>query len=261
MQPVRLSVNLNKVATVRNARGGDRPSVKEAARLALLGGADGITVHPRPDGRHIREADVEDLASWLPVELNIEGFPSETWLRLVERVRPAQATLVPDPPEVLTSNAGWDPKTADRVWLAEVVARLHAAGARVSVFVDPDPMACELGAAVGADRIELYTGPYAKAFPSSERQTVLERYCLAAKAACDLGLGVHAGHDLDCENLPTLVRVLPGLQEVSIGHALISDALLYWGIEEAVRRYRRAANGEDQETDGSCVFSRAMTDS
>ncbi len=250
MRRVRLSVNLNKVATVRNARGGDRPSVQEAARLALFGGADGITVHPRPDGRHIRERDVEQLIAWLPVELNVEGYPSEAWLELVERVRPAQATLVPDPPGVLTSNAGWNAATTDRSWLRDAVMRLKRAEIRVSVFLDPEPAACRLAAEVGADRVELYTGPYASAFPTPEREAVLDRYCRTAQEALRLGLGINAGHDLDLENLPDLVRLLPGLLEVSIGHALISDAVLYWGLEATVRRYRRLLEGQEQGSEG-----------
>lgn len=233
------------MATVRNARGGDRPSVREAARLVLLGGADGITVHPRPDGRHIRKADVEELAAWIPVELNVEGYPDEAWLRLVEAVRPAQATLVPDPPEALTSSAGWNPARADRGWLREVVARARAAGSRVSLFIDPDPAACDLAAEIGAERVELYTEPYARAFSTCEREATLAGYVQTAAKAIRSGLGVNAGHDLDLDNLPELVRRVPGLLEVSIGHALVSDALLYWGLEETVRRYRRAANGLD----------------
>jgi len=242
---IRLSVNVNKVATLRNARGGGRPSVRQAAEVAIAAGCHGITVHPRPDERHIRAADVEELASWLPVELNVEGYPGESWLRLVERVRPAQATLVPDPPDVLTSNAGWRFGEVDRVWLGEVVTRLHAAGCRVSLFVDPVPAEAEAAPSVGADRVELYTEAYARAFPTAERDAVFARYRATAERAVAVGLGVNAGHDLDLENLPFFARHLPGLQEVSIGHALISDAL-YAGLAPTVAAYLAAlAGGED----------------
>jgi len=239
---IRLSVNVNKVATLRNARGGDLPRVREAAEVAIAAGCHGITVHPRPDERHIRFADVEELAGWLPVEFNIEGFPAEPWLRLVERVRPAQATLVPDPPDVLTSNAGWRFGEVDRVWLREVIARLHEAGCRVSLFVDPVPAEAEAAPSVGADRVELYTEEYARAFPTPDRDAVFARYRETAERALAVGLGLNAGHDLDLENLPFLARHLPGLLEVSIGHALISDAL-YRGLAPTVKAYLAALSG------------------
>lgn len=235
---IRLSVNLNKVATLRNARGGDRPSVRRAAETVLAAGADGITVHPRPDGRHIRRQDVLDLAGWLPVELNVEGYPGADWLALVDEVRPAQATLVPDPPEALTSNAGWDLR-GERRELAAAIARLRDAGCRVSLFVDPDPEQVRRAARLGADRVELYTEPYARAFPTGERQAVLARYVEAAAAAAAAGLGLNAGHDLDLDNLPALARALPHLDEVSIGHALVSDAL-WLGLDRTVRAYLAA---------------------
>lgn len=235
---IRLSVNVNKVATIRNARGGERPSVRAAAEVAIAAGAHGITVHPRPDERHIRRADVVELAGWLPVELNVEGYPDAAWLALVEQVRPAQATLVPDPPGVLTSNAGWD-LSGDRQALAATISRLQAAGCRVSLFVDPDPEQVRRAAGLGADRVELYTEPYARAFPTPEREAVFARYRAAADAATASGLGLNAGHDLDLHNLAFLAARLPGLDEVSIGHALISDAL-FLGLDRAVRAYLRA---------------------
>jgi len=238
---IRLSVNVNKVATLRNARGGARPSVLRAAGLAIEAGCHGITVHPRPDERHIRRADVVELAAALPegIELNIEGFPSPEWLALVEEVRPAQATLVPDPPGVLTSNAGWRFAAIDRGALAATVARLRAAGCRVSLFAEPEPWSAEGAKNVGADRIELYTEAYARAYPTPARDAVFAGYRETAAAAVGLGLGVNAGHDLDLDNLTFLARALPGLEEVSIGHALISDALEL-GLGAAVRAYLAA---------------------
>jgi len=237
----RLSVNVNKVATLRNARGGERPSVVRAARTAITAGCHGITVHPRPDERHIRRDDVFALAEILPaeIEFNIEGFPGAEWLALVEEVRPTQATLVPDPPDVLTSDTGWRFAEVDRAWLTEVVARLHHAGCRVSLFLDPDPAEVDGAKAVGADRVELYTEAYARAFPTGRREEVFAGYRATAERAIEHGLGVNAGHDLDLENLPYLAAHLPGLAEVSIGHALISDALEV-GLSTAVRRYLEA---------------------
>jgi pyridoxine 5-phosphate synthase len=241
---IRLSVNVNKVATLRNARGGERPSVVRAAKTAIAAGCHGITVHPRPDERHIRRPDVFALAEALPagVEYNIEGYPSPEWLELVEEVRPAQATLVPDPPDVLTSNAGWRFAAVDRAWLAETVARLHHAGCRVSLFLDPDPAEVEGAKDAGADRIELYTEAYARAFPTPDRDRVLAAYVETAERAVELGLGVNAGHDLDLDNLPHLAQNLPGLEEVSIGHALVSDALDR-GLEATVKAYLAALGG------------------
>ncbi|QQR72326.1 MAG: pyridoxine 5'-phosphate synthase [Holophagales bacterium] len=235
---IRLSVNVNKVATMRNARGGDRPSVRAAAEVAIAAGCHGITVHPRPDERHIRRADVVELAEWLPVELNIEGYPGAEWLELVETVRPAQATLVPDPPGVLTSNAGWDLR-GDRSELAAIVARLRSLGCRVSLFIDPEPEQALRACDLGADRVELYTEPYARAFATPDRMSVFARYRRTAEAAVEAGLGLNAGHDLDLENLPFLAEHLPGLLEVSIGHALLSDAL-FLGLDRAVRAYLAA---------------------
>ena len=222
--------------------------MRRAAEIALAAGAHGITVHPRPDERHIRRADVVELASWLPTashlgiepELNIEGYPGEEWLRLCEEVRPTQATLVPDPPDVLTSNAGWRFASVDHAWLAAAISRLKVAGCRVSLFLDPDPDEVEPARAVGADRIELYTEAFAQAFPTPARDAVFGPYRATAERALALGLGVNAGHDLDLDNLPFLAANLPGLEEVSIGHALMSDALLAEGLAATVRAYLAA---------------------
>jgi pyridoxine 5-phosphate synthase len=235
---IRLSVNVNKAATLRNARGGRVPDVLRVARTCIDAGCHGITVHPRPDGRHIRTADVEALAAMLTVEFNVEGYPSPEFLDLVCRLRPAQCTLVPDTPDQLTSNAGWRLDPAPE-WLGAVVARLHGAGMRVSLFMDAEPAAMARVRALGADRVELYTEPYARAFHTSRRDDVFARYHAAAAAAVEAGLGVNAGHDLDLDNLPHLARHLPGLLEVSIGHALISDAL-FMGLGPAVRAYLAA---------------------
>lgn len=242
---VHLSVNVNKVATLRNARGGSVPDVVRAARTCIAAGCHGITVHPRPDGRHVRRDDVLWLAAALPpsVEFNIEGYPGPEWLALVEEVRPDQATLVPDPPQVLTSNAGWRFAAVDRGWLVGVVERLRHADCRVSLFVDPDEREVEGAAAAGADRVELYTEAYARAYPTRQRKEAFEPYRRAAERACELGLGVNAGHDLDLANLGYLAHRLPGLLEVSIGHALISDAL-WMGLEPAVKAYLAALEGE-----------------
>lgn len=236
---VRLSVNVNKVATLRNARPGGRvPDVLRAARTAVAAGCHGITVHPRPDGRHVRPDDVRALAAALDVELNVEGYPSPALLDLVCEVRPAQCTLVPDAPDALTSNAGW-PLDGDVPGLADAVARLRAQGIRVSLFVDPVEAHMARARALGADRVELYTEPYAASFGTPRAPAVFETYRRAALAAVAAGLGVNAGHDLDLANLPLLARELPGLLEVSIGHALVSDAL-FMGLDAAVRAYLAA---------------------
>lgn len=239
---VRLSVNVNKAATLRNSRGGDRPNVLRVAETCVAAGCHGITVHPRPDGRHIRYDDVETLATALPVELNVEGYPSEAFLALATRVRPAQCTLVPDPPDALTSSAGWRFER-DPTPLARAVGRLKDAGIRVSLFLDPVPERVEPARAAGADRVELYTEAYARAHGRAGFLTVYGAYHRTAEAAVAAGLGVNAGHDLDLENLPYLATHLPGLLEVSIGHALISDAL-WLGLRETVAAYLAALRGE-----------------
>lgn len=238
---VKLSVNINKVATVRNSRGGQLPSVLDAARVCAEAGAPGITVHPRADQRHITAADVRALAAWLAplrgrVEFNIEGDPRPDLLALVREVRPDQCTLVPVRPGEITSEAGW-PATTPRAELAASIAALKALGIRVSLFVDPDPAPVRWAADTGADRVELYTEPFARAFarsPADGAQS-FARYLAAAELARGLGLGINAGHDLDLENL-VLFRTLPGLDEVSIGHALISHAL-FVGLDRSVRDY------------------------
>jgi pyridoxine 5-phosphate synthase len=244
----RLSVNVNKVATVRNARGGDIPSVVRAVEACLAAGARGITVHPRADARHITAADVRAIAQVLAphrghVELNIEGDPRPDLLELVHEVRPDQLTLVPVRPGEITSEAGWPADTALDS-LGAIVASARAAGIRVSVFVAADPAAVEWAARLGADRVELYTEPYARAFvagPAPARAS-FERYAEAAREAHRCGLGVNAGHDLDLANL-VLFRELPHLDEVSIGHALIAEAL-FRGLEPTVRAYLAVLAGE-----------------
>jgi len=239
---IRLSVNLNKIALLRNARGGSIPDVVAAARTCIAAGCHGITVHPRPDARHIRFQDVFDLAAMLTVEFNIEGYPSAEFLDLVHRIRPTQATLVPDAPGVLTSNAGWNLSTgAD--WLRDVLARLTKAGIRSSLFMEPDPKQVRRARELGADRIELYTGPYASAFGTPGGNKILAAHREAAHLARAIGLGLNAGHDLDLVNIPAYARAVKGLQEVSIGHALVSDAL-YMGLARAVKAYLKALGSE-----------------
>uniref|UniRef100_A0A7C4QQG5 Pyridoxine 5'-phosphate synthase n=1 Tax=Schlesneria paludicola TaxID=360056 RepID=A0A7C4QQG5_9PLAN len=233
----KLSVNLNKIALVRNSRGSGIPSVTRAARICIDAGADGITVHPRPDERHIRPQDVYDLKGLLTVEFNIEGNPFEPkFLELVRAVRPTQCTLVPDARHQLTSDHGWD-LVRDGDALRPIIAELRNLGVRVSLFVDPVPDAMPLAKAVGADRVELYTGPYAEAFQHGQREAAWGRYAAAARSAREAELGVNAGHDLNQDNLRPFLEHVPGVLEVSIGHALISDAL-EWGLAETVRRYR-----------------------
>lgn len=233
----KLSVNINKIATLRNARGGDTPNVVEAALRAETYGAQGITVHPRPDGRHIRYSDVLDLAEVVTTEFNIEGYPSEEFVELVLQVRPTQVTLVPDPPHAITSNAGWD-TIKHRQRLHELVARFHEAGIRVSVFVEPSVEMVRAAGLTGTDRIELYTESYATQFASGDPTGAIAPFILAAKEAVACGLGINAGHDLSLENLGYFASNIPSLLEVSIGHALISDAL-YLGLENTIRLYRR----------------------
>lgn len=238
---VRLSVNVNKVATLRNSRGGGVPSLLETVEVCVAAGAPGITVHPREDGRHIRPDDVYAVADALEpvrntVEYNIEGDPRPGLVELVERVQPDQCTLVPVRPGEVTSEAGWAANTPKGP-LVEIIERFHAAGVRVSVFVDPEPRAIEWAAGLGADRVELYTEPYARAFGrgGADLESSVQRYRVACLHAHELGLGINAGHDLDLDNLPRFVT-LPHLDEVSIGHALISRAL-FVGLRAVVSEY------------------------
>ena len=231
----KLSVNINKVATLRNARGGNNPDVCRFAKDCEAMGAEGITVHPRPDERHIRRADVYALRPQLTTEFNIEGYPSREFVELVLQVKPAQVTLVPDAPDQLTSNHGWDTVTYQD-FLTEVVAVFNEAGIRTSIFVDPDVKMIEYAAKTGADRVELYTEPYAAGYAANRDQAVAP-YIVAAKAAHKFGLGLNAGHDLSLENLAYFSHSVPYLDEVSIGHALICDAL-YLGLSETIRRYK-----------------------
>jgi pyridoxine 5-phosphate synthase len=240
----KLSVNLNKVALLRNQRDVGYPSVLDAARLVVHAGAHGITVHPRPDERHIRRTDVTELATLLESELpagtefNIEGYPTPEFVALIREVRPDQVTLVPDAPDQRTSDHGWDVKEGFRS-LQSAIRELKGTGARVSLFMDPEPGAIASAATVGADRIELYTGPYAHAFASGEANVLLRRYVQAAEAAAAAGLGVNAGHDLNLDNLPAFAHAIPQLAEVSIGHAITADALRI-GFPAAVEAYLRA---------------------
>lgn len=231
-----LSVNINKVATLRNARGENTPDVERVAVDCERFGADGITVHPRPDERHIRHDDVIALRPLVKTEFNIEGYPSDDFMRLVLMVRPEQVTLVPDAPDALTSSAGWD-VVANMETLTAIVDRLHEAGVRASIFVDPDADTIKAAAATGADRVELYTKPYADMYPADPEAAVAP-YVAASLAAHKAGLGVNAGHDLNLENLKFFHERLPYLNEVSIGHAIISDAL-YLGLETAIRSYKK----------------------
>lgn len=232
----RLSVNINKVATLRNARGGDNPNVVQVAKDAERFGAEGITIHPRPDERHITTRDVYDLKEVVTTEFNIEGYPDDRFLRILEEVRPDQATLVPDPPHVLTSNAGWD-TIAHEKRLTELIAHIKSMGIRTSIFVAPEIGIIEGASKVGADRIELYTEMYATGYKDNPSSAVLS-YTKAAERAHSLGLGVNAGHDLDLTNLKFLKQQLPNLDEVSIGHALFCDAL-YLGLENTIQLYLR----------------------
>lgn len=230
-----LSVNINKIATLRNARGENVPDVQKVAVDCESFGADGITVHPRPDERHIRRDDVFKLRPLIKTEFNIEGYPSQDFIDLVLMVRPEQVTLVPDTPSQLTSNTGWD--VADNIdFLSEIVDTFKNAGIRTSIFVNPDPDNIRNAARTGADRVELYTKPYADLYPTDPEAAVAP-FVEASKVAHSIGLGVNAGHDLNLENLGFFHERLPHLDEVSIGHALISDAL-YLGIKETIRRYK-----------------------
>ena len=231
---IRFSVNINKFATLRNARGGNNPDVIKAALDCERFGAQGITVHPRPDERHIRLSDVMQLKDVVSTEFNIEGYPDERYLKIIREVKPAQATLVPDGPDVLTSNAGWD-TIRHQTFLKDIVAELKHSGARVSIFIDPLPQMVEGAAQAGADCIELYTEPYAREYHVSP-EIAVKPYVESAKVAHSLGLGINAGHDLDLQNLHFFAKSVPHLSEVSIGHAVVCDAL-YFGLENTIQLY------------------------
>ena len=232
----RLSVNINKIATLRNARGGDIPNVLTAAIRCQEFGAQGITVHPRPDERHIRYQDVWDIKPIIQTEFNIEGYPSPDFMKLVGAVRPDQVTLVPDPPEALTSSEGWDTRT-HLDFLKDIIRQLQSEGIRTSLFVDTLPVHMEYAAHTGTNRIELYTEPYARMFPDDPEKAVAP-FREAAVLAHKLGLEINAGHDLNLDNLRFFQQEVPELKEVSIGHALISDAL-YFGLENTIQLYLR----------------------
>ncbi len=232
----KLSVNINKIATLRNARGGSVPDVIKAAIDIERYGAQGITVHPRPDERHIRRSDVYELKKVVATEFNIEGYPSKDFLKLIEEIRPVQATLVPDPPDVLTSNAGWN--TIEHAsFLKDVIAQLKSYNARTSIFIDADVKMIEHAKDSGTDRIELYTESFAKEY-GKDKKKAIQPFITAAEKANELNLGINAGHDLSLDNLKYFKENIPGLLEVSIGHALISDAL-YLGLENTVQLYLR----------------------
>lgn len=232
----KLSVNINKVATIRNARGGNNPDILKVALDCEKYGADGITVHPRPDERHIRYADVVNLRPLLTTEFNIEGYPSDKFMDLVLKVKPHQVTLVPDAPDQITSNAGWD-TIKHKEYLMEVVNELKSAGIRTSIFVDADLSMIEQAATVGTDRVELYTEPYASGYAAHRAQAVAP-FVKAAELAKKLGLGLNVGHDLSLENLAYLHENIPWIDEASIGHALICDAL-YLGLETTIEKYKK----------------------
>ena len=231
----KLSVNINKIATIRNARGGKMPNVVEAAINCERFGADGITVHPRPDERHITYNDVRQIAPIVTTEFNIEGYPSESFIELVLSVKPHQVTLVPDAPDAITSNAGWDTLT-HQSFLKSIISDLRVAGIRTSLFVEAEPQYIEGAKLIQTDRIELYTESYAQHFATDKKQAVMP-FVESAILAKELGLGINAGHDLNLENLNYFADTIPFLDEVSIGHALISDAL-YLGLEKTVEIYK-----------------------
>jgi pyridoxine 5-phosphate synthase len=233
----RLSVNINKFATLRNSRGGNNPDVLVVAADCERFGAEGITVHPRPDERHIRHVDVIALKDVVTTEFNVEGYPDQRYLALIRQVRPAQATLVPDAPDAITSNSGWDTiRHAD--FLRDIVREIKSLGIRVSLFVDPVPRMVEAAAETGSDRIELFTEPYAREF-TVNKEVAVKPYIESARVAQQAGLGINAGHDLDLNNLSFLAASLPRLDEVSIGHALVCDAL-YLGLENTIQLYLKA---------------------
>lgn len=231
----KLSVNINKVATIRNARGGDVPNLLQVAIDCEKFGAQGITVHPRPDERHIRYQDVRDLKKVVTTEFNIEGYPSQSFIDLVLEVIPQQVTLVPDPPEAITSNNGWDTK-AHKAFLKEIVQIFHNAGIRTSIFVNPDPLMVLHAKDTLTDRVELYTESYASLYPS-QREEAIKSFVETALEAQKHNIGLNAGHDLSLENLHYFAKNIPNLLEVSIGHALISDAL-YLGLQKTIKQYK-----------------------
>jgi pyridoxine 5-phosphate synthase len=231
-----LSVNINKIATLRNARGGSNPNVVQVAKDCEQFGAQGITVHPRPDERHITKQDVYDLKGVVTTEFNIEGYPDDRFMKIIEEVRPVQATLVPDPPDVLTSNAGWDTIKNEKM-LSEIIQQIKSLGVRTSIFIEPENKLMDGAKKCGTDRVELYTEMYASAYHKN-RDEAIKSYKLSADYANSIGLGINAGHDLDLKNLKFLKQQLPYLEEVSIGHALVCDAL-YYGLENTIQMYLR----------------------
>lgn len=230
----RLSVNINKIATIRNARGGNMPNVAKAAVDCERFGAEGITVHPRPDERHIRYSDVRQIKPLITTEFNIEGNPIPSFMELVLENTPHQVTLVPDAEDAITSNAGWD-TVKNRSFLTEICSEFRNHGIRTSIFVGADPAMVEGAAACGCDRVELFTEPYAQMFPE-DRDAAIAPFIKAAEAARECGLGLNAGHDLNLDNLEFFIRSIPWTDEVSIGHAIISDAL-YMGLEQTIKAY------------------------
>ncbi len=231
----KLSVNINKVATLRNSRGGNMPDVVKVAVDCQKFGAEGITIHPRPDQRHIKYSDVYDLQSKVNTEFNIEGNPNTEFISLIGKIRPTQVTLVPDATDALTSDAGWN-TIVHKDFLTDIVGRFQSMGVRTSIFVDPIPEMIRMASQIGADRIELYTGPYAEQYEYNKEKAI-QPYVEAATLAKNLGLGINAGHDLNLENLNYLYMNIPWLKEVSIGHSLICDAL-YLGLEKTIKAYK-----------------------
>lgn len=231
-----LSVNINKIATLRNARGGSNPNVVQVAKDCERFGAHGITVHPRQDERHIRRQDVYDLKEIVSTEFNVEGFPDDRFMKIIEDVRPTQATLVPDPPDVLTSNAGWD-TVKNEEQLSEIINQLKSWGVRTSIFIEPENQMMDGAKKCGTDRVELYTEMYASAY-HNDRERAVHDYVESARHARDIGLGINAGHDLDLKNLRYFKEQIPFVEEVSIGHALVCDAL-YFGLENTIQMYLR----------------------
>ena len=235
-----LSVNLNKVALIRNSRGSDYPNLVKVALDCERFGTQGITVHPRPDARHVKYSDCVELKNVIATELNIEGYPSDSFIDLIKSVKPGQVTLVPDAPDALTSDNGWD-TISHQSFLKEIIADLKTSGARVSLFINPDKELIAGAKNVGADRIEFYTGPYAENY-HKDREKAIATYKTTAVFAHEIGLGINAGHDLNLDNLKYLKQNISNLAEVSIGHALITDAL-YFGLENTIQMYRRCLEG------------------